>query len=507
MSNEFINILVILPIILPVLTAILQVFVHKNLTVVRSVNTFSAFLLILVAALILTAVHQEKVIAITLGSWEAPFGISFVIDYFAAIMLLISSIIFSATAIYSLGSIHIEREKYYFYPLTQILMLGINGSFLTGDLFNLFVWFEVMLISSFVLMSLGGKKAQLEGALKYVVINLISSAIFLSATGMLFGITGSLNMADLAYKISHMPDNGMLNVVAMLFLVAFGIKSAIFPMFFWLPASYHTPPSPVTALLAGLLTKVGVYVIFRVFTLIFIQDVEFTHTVLLILSGLTMLIGVLGPIAQNDFRRILSFHIVSQVGYMIMALALFSPLAIAGGIFYIVHHMVVKTNLFIISGVTKSIKGSYELEKLGGLYKLYPFLGLLFIISAFSLAGIPPLSGFWAKFILTKAGFTIEQYFIIGLSLFVGLLTLFSMSKIWTQVFWKNDPNENSDRDDFKSLPIRKKYLLFAPMIYLAGITLFISFGVDYVFEFATLAAEQLKEPSIYINAVLGGGK
>ncbi len=507
MSDNFINILIVLPLILPVFTAIFQVFLHKNLTVVRSINTFSAFLLVLVSALILVAVHQEKIIAITVGSWESPFGISLVVDYFSSIMILVSSIIFSATSIYNLGSIHIEREKYYFYPITQILMLGIYGSFLTGDIFNLFVWFEVMLISSFVLMSLGGKKAQLEGALKYVVINLISSAIFLSATGMLFGITGTLNMADLALKISKLPDTGMINVVSMLFLVAFGIKSAIFPLFFWLPASYHTPPSPITALLAGLLTKVGVYVLFRVFTLIFIQDVEFTHTVLLILSGLTMLIGVLGPIAQNDFRRILSFHIVSQVGYMIMALALFSPLAIAGGVFYIVHHMIVKTNLFIISGVTKIIKGSYELEKLGGLYKLYPFLGLLFIISAFSLAGVPPLSGFWAKFILTKAGFSIEQYFIIGLSLFVGLLTLFSMTKIWTQVFWKDDPEKYQNRNNFKMLTTGKKYLLIAPIVYLASITLFISFAVDPVFEFATYAAEQLKNPSVYINAVLGGNQ
>lgn len=505
MTNIDINIFIILPLAIPVLTAIVEVFAHRNITVVRVINTISAFLLLGITMLLMHYVIRNDIYAVTIGSWDAPFGISLVIDYFSAIMLLVSSVIFSAASVYALGSISEKRERYYFYPITQILMLGINGSFLTGDLFNLFVWFEVMLISSFVLMALGGKKQQLEGALKYVTINLISSIIFLSAIGMLFGITGTLNMADLATKIQHIPDKGLINMVSMLFLVAFGIKSAIFPLFFWLPASYHTPPSPITALLAGLLTKVGVYVIFRIYTLIFIQDISFTHTVIMVLSGLTMLIGVLGPIAQNDFRRILSFHIVSQVGYMIMAVALYTPLAIAGGIFYIVHHMLVKTNLFIISGVTKKIKGSYILEEIGGIYKGYPILAILFIISAFSLAGMPPFSGFWAKFILTKAGFSIEEYFIIGLSLFVGLLTLFSMTKIWTQVFWKDDPNENKNDIEYKNLPESKKYLMFAPMIYLAAMTLFVSFGVEHVFAIAEKAAAQLTNPEIYINAVLGG--
>ena len=384
--------------------------------------------------------------------------------------------------------------------------MGVSGVFLTGDLFNLYVWFEVMLMASFVLLALGGEKPQLEGAIKYVTLNLISSALFLTALGILYGMAGTLNMADLSRQLNNEMHMGVVSTLAMLFLVAFGIKSALFPLFFWLPASYHTPPVSVSAIFAGLLTKVGVYTLIRVFSLLFNQDIAYTHTIILVVAGFTMVTGVLGAMAQNEFRRILSFHIISQVGYMVMGLGLFTPLALAGSIFYIIHHIIVKTNLFLVSGVARRLQGSYSLEKLGGLYQTAPVLTIIFIISAFSLAGLPPLSGFWAKLILVKASLDIAGYFIAATALAVGLLTLFSMAKIWAAAFWGDQPPAVTDEDQINNVQLNApiKMALYLPMIILGMLTLTIGLLSEPFFNLATKAAEQLLNPAEYIYAVLG---
>jgi multicomponent Na+:H+ antiporter subunit D len=234
--------------------------------------------------------------------------------------------------------------------------MGVSGAFLTGDIFNLYVWFEVMLIASFVLLSLGGEKAQIEGAFNYVTLNLLSSALFLAAVGILYGMVGTLNMADLSIKLQTLQIPGLATVLAMLFFIAFGIKAAVFPLFFWLPASYHTPPVAVSALFAGLLTKVGVYSLIRVFTLLFLEDVNFTHNLILVVAGLTMVTGVLGAVAQYDFRRLLSFHIVSQIGYLLMGLGLFTVSSLAAAIFFMAHVILAKSTLFLVSGVVHRLK-------------------------------------------------------------------------------------------------------------------------------------------------------
>lgn len=500
------NQLVIFPIILPLVFAVIMLLFWKSIAAHRYINLAGSFISLLASLIILSEVISEGIISLQVGGWQAPFGISIVADYLSSIMIVITAVIGFATALYSLGTIDADREKYLYYPLLQLLLMGINGAFLTGDIFNLYVWFEVMLISSFVLLALGGRRGQLEGAIKYVTLNLLSSAIFLAAVGILYGIAGTLNMADLARKIPFLEQKELLTVVSVLFMVAFGVKAAIFPLFFWLPASYHTPPVAVSAIFAGLLTKVGVYALIRFFTTIFVHDVAFTHNLLLISAALTMLTGVLGAAAQNDFRKILSFHIISQIGYMILGLALYSPLAIAGAIFYIIHHIIVKTNLFFVSGVVKKLKGTYSLKDVGGVYKYYPLLGLLFLIPALSLAGIPPLSGFWAKFVVIKAGLEIKEYLVVGIALLVGLLTLFSMTKIWNEVFWKDDPkgNKNHIQESYKLISNYKKYMMIAPIVFLALITVIIGLYAEPFFNFASNAAHQLIDSSIYINSVLG---
>jgi multicomponent Na+:H+ antiporter subunit D len=322
-------------------------------------------------------------------------------------------------------------------------------------------------------------------------------------------MVGTLNMADLSRQMSNDMHPGVVSTLAMLFLVAFGIKSALFPLFFWLPASYHTPPVSVSAIFAGLLTKVGVYTLIRVFSLLFHQDVAYTHTLILVIAGLTMVTGVLGAMAQNEFRRILSFHIISQVGYMVMGLGLFTPLALAGSIFYIIHHIIVKTNLFLVSGVARRLQGSYQLDKLGGLYQSAPGLTIIFIISAFSLAGIPPLSGFWAKLILVRASLDVTGYLIAATALGVGLLTLFSMAKIWAAAFWGAQPQGAIPAEEatrFQLIP-SKKIALYLPMIMLGLLTLTIGLMSQPFIELATKAAEQLLNPAAYIQAVFEGIK
>ena len=413
--------LIILPIIIPLFTAIVALLAGRRAQ--RSISLLGTTALLAASIALLLQTLKAGYIVLQVGDWPAPFGISFVVDIFGAIMVLLAGIMGFATALFSWHGMDADRLKFGYAPLFNILLMGVNGAFITGDIFNMYVWFEVLLISSFVLMVLGGEKPQLEGAIKYVTLNLISSTFFLFGIAMIYSRLGTLNFADLAFKIQQVEDLGMLKVAALFFLAAFGIKAAVFPLYFWLPASYHTPPAAVSAIFAGLLTKVGVYALIRVFTLIFIHDMAFTHNLLLIIAGFTMFFGVIGAAVQYDFRRILSFHIISQIGYMVMGLGFFTKTAIAGAIFFIFHNIIAKSNLFLISGLVEKMRGTNDLKKLGGLYKLEPLIAILFIIPAFSLAGIPPLSGFWAKFLLVKAGLELEGYFITFIALFVSLLT------------------------------------------------------------------------------------
>ncbi|MEX1117947.1 MAG: Na+/H+ antiporter subunit D [Terrimicrobiaceae bacterium] len=499
---------VTLSILIPFVTALACLCCWQAPALQRGISVAGMVALLGNALWLVNEVWHRGILVVKFGNWEAPFGISLVADMLSAIMVLVTAITGVAVAVYSLAEIDAGRERYGYYGFLHFMLMGVCGAFLTGDIFNMFVWFEVMLISSFVLMTLGGERPQMEGAVKYVVLNLISSSLFLAACGILYGKIGTLNLADIALRIGDVLDPGLLTVTAALFLVAFGLKAGIFPLFFWLPASYHTPPVAVSAIFAGLLTKVGVYALIRMFTLVFTEDVGFIHSLLLGLAGLTMLTGVLGAVVQFDFRRLLSFHIISQIGYMILGLALFTPLAIAGTVFYIFHHIIVKSNLFLISGVAHRYSGTFDLKKLGGLLKASPFLAILFFIPAMSLGGIPPLSGFFAKFAVVKAGLAGDTIFgeaavwLVGIALAVGLLTLFSMTKIWAEAFWKKPGDANIPNPE--SIPLREKILLLGPIAALALLTLAIGLVPEFFFGFAMRAAEELLNPNLYIEAVLG---
>jgi multicomponent Na+:H+ antiporter subunit D len=495
--------LLVLPVLIPLTAAAVSLLLWRWRWVQRWCGVLGAAGLCAAAFGLLGSVQRHGIQAVQIGAWPAPFGITLVADLFSAIMVVLTGLIGLIVAVYSLASIDTPRESFGYYPLLHILLLGVCGAFLTGDIFNLYVWFEVLLIASFVLLALGGERAQLEGAIKYVTLNLLASALFLAAVGILYGMAGTLNMADLAHKLRHVAQPGLVTTVAMLFLIAFGIKAAVFPLFFWLPASYHTAPVAVSALFAGLLTKVGVYALMRVFTLLFVHEVHYTHTVILIIAGLTMLTGVLGAVAQREFRRILSFQVVSHIGYMLMGLGLFTSLAVAGSVFYIMHHVVVITSLFLVSGVVHRLQGTYALPHLGGLYNAYPGIAWLFFIPGLSLAGIPPLSGFVAKLALVKAGLAQQQGLIVAVALGVGLLTLFSIATIWAEVFWKPPPRQPAQQQSMGNLPQGLKPLLISTAA-LVLCTVAMGLGAEWLFTLATGAAEQLLNPADYVQTVLG---
>jgi len=493
------NWLPLLPLLTCFFVVILNCLFWRYSLLQKSTHLIGAILLLCVTGLLFYVVSFQEILVIQLGGYKAPFGITFVIDRLSAIMLLITGIIGFCVSIYATHDIKTGHQKSGFYLAYWILLMGICGAFSTGDLFNLYVWFEVMLIASFVLLVLGNHRMQLDGAMKYVSLNLVATILMLLAIAMLYAMVGTLNMADLGLKLKAYPLTGTVTTVVLLLAIAFAIKSALFPLFFWLPASYHTTNVTTAAIFAGMLTKVGVYALIRLTTLI-LPDSHYILSLLLFIAGITMLTGVLGAASEFHFRRLLSFHIISQIGYMVMGLAIHTSFALAGTIFYIVHHIIVKTNLFLISGICSKTGKTSDIRNLGGFYKQYPYLAILFFIPAFSLAGVPPLSGFWGKLILLKAALNSSHYIITAIALMVSLLTLYSMTKIWTQVFWKEQSSHAPSLESFGAI---KLFVTLFPVIILAMMTLTIGLFPQPVFKIMLQAAEQISHPEWYIHAVL----
>jgi multicomponent Na+:H+ antiporter subunit D len=327
--------------------------------------------------------------------------------------------------------------------------------------------------------------------------------IFLTAIAVLYGLTGSLNMADLSLKVAAIENRGLVEITGILFLIAFGIKAAVFPLYFWLPDSYHTPPSAVSAIFAGLLTKVGVYALIRFFTLIFVANI-FLQDTILVLAILTLVSGGLGALVQNNLRKVFSYLIICHIGFMIIGLGIFTEVAIAGAIFYLIHDIIVKTNLFMVSGLIYRITGTNSITACGGLYAQYPLFSLLIAIPLFSLVGIPPLSGFWPKISLITAAFEIENWWAIGAILFASLITLVIIAKVWANVVWKDKP-ELPERLDFRyyeKLTKEGKMQLVAPIVFLSLVSLYIGFGAEHVQQLSSRVASELMDSQQYIDAV-----
>ena len=492
--------LLVAPILIPLCSLLLAIILRRHLLAVRVLSLTGAVLLLAVGLMLVWQAAQGVVLSGQVGGWQAPFGISLVIDRLSAVMIAISALVALFTLLYGVAKDNDSTIGRDFHLFIQGLLTGICGAFITADIFNLYVWFEVLLIASFALMALGGGSRRLAGSMTYVALNLFATLIFLLSAGLVYGASGTLNMGELALIMRSGEAPPGVTPALLLMLLSFAIKAALFPVFGWLPATYHVALTAVSAMFAGLLTKVGVYALIRLVTLLWPEH-GLPHQLLLWVACATMLVGVLGAAAQTEVRRILSFHIVSQVGYMILGLALATPLALAGAVFYLIHHIVVKANLFFIGGLAARICGSERLADMGGLYKRMPWLALLFAIPALSLAGIPPLSGFWAKFLLVKASLDAAAWWAAGIALLTGVFTLLSMNKIWNEAFLKPHP-----RGEEALQRVTGMRAAWVGMSALALLTVLIGLGAGPLIDYAVAAAAQLADPQAYLQPFTGAG-
>lgn len=512
--------LIILLCVIPLVAGVLNVFLINHRAASRCVG-IASFVLVLGLALkflLYTAplTGADSVLVSQMGGWRAPFGITMVFDSLSGLLIAAAATVALGSYIHSFSTLDPAVERRYYHPLMQLLLFGVNMSFMTGDLFNLFVAFEVMLMASYSLLVIGTGFKQMRQAYKYVLLNVLASTIFLMAAGMVYGMFGTLNIADLARIVAEIeadPSRSLpagFTALAVMFLLVFGLKGAFFPLWFWLPDTYYTIPIAVAGLFGGLLTKVGVYTVARLFPLIFASNGEVggisqtIQVILIVSAAFTMFLAVLGAVSQHEVRRILSIHVISQVGYMVFGIAVMSGNALAGCAFYMIQHMVVKCALFLCCGVMEKHTGTDDLDKLGGLLKRDWKLGVLFFIAAMSLVGLPPLSGFFGKMVIIRSGFG-EGFWYLGIiGLVTGALTLLSMLKIWSYGYWNPVPgNGYPAKTEPKAVIAGNRSAYFGiAMLVLAA--LFLGFGAEPVYTVAFKAGEQLENPEAYITAVLG---
>lgn len=485
---------VTLPIILPLLFAIIS-GIYRSDHWRTTITVTGSALHTIVSAFLLWSCLQGEIQVAVIGDWLPPYGIVLVSDLFSSLFLFTISLIFLATNLY--GTVEAgTKTNTLRIPLIFILQSGISLSLLTGDFFNLFVSFEMMLVASYALVALELPEKNLKWAFSYLLINLIGTLGFLCAVAMIYGYTGHLNMAALSELFKDQNNNTLVLGWGYLLLGIFGLKAAIFPLYFWLPRTYSHLPASLAALFAGSLTKVGIYVLIRVFVVILPAPLGNLNNILLVLSTFTMILGVLGAVSCTTIRGILSYHIISQIGYMILGLSLYTPLAIASVLLFIIHNIWVKVSLFLIGGVAEQAFETDDLKKMGNLSLAMPWLAASFLIQAFSLAGLPPLSGFWGKYLLVLETIRMENYFTAAVALLTSWLTLFSMVKIWVGAFWKNSPNEKSS---IKKITLTENYISVGMLVFAS---LILGLCIEPIYNTTVLAAEQIFQKEPYIVAI-----
>lgn len=526
LSSDLIAVLAPLPVLIPLLAAAATLILGRQPRTQRYIALTALVAVVAVSVTLLALADAHGATAVQVGGWEAPIGITIVVDRLAAIMLVVSAIVLLAVMAYAVGQgIHDGSEAQpvsIFVPTYLALTAGISYAFLAGDLFNLYVGFEVLLAASFVLLTLGSSADRVRAGVSYVMVSMVSSLIFLAGIAFAYAATGTLNLADMALRLESIPSGTRTAIFGVL-LVAFGIKAAVFPLSTWLPDSYPTAPAPVTAVFAGLLTKVGIYAIIRAHTLLFPRGE--LDTVLMVCGLLTMVVGIFGAIAQTDIKRLLSFTLVSHIGYMVFGVALSTQAGLAGAIYYVAHHILVQTTLFLVVGLIERQAGSASLRRLGGLAAASPVLAIVFLVPALNLGGIPPFSGFIGKVALVQAGSaeaSVLAWVLVAGSILTSLLTLYAVARVWTKAFWRAradapegdladvgpsallDESEADiafdDREDVGRIPV----LMLIPTVALVLVGLAMTVFAGPLIDISERAAHDLRDRSTYIEAVLG---
>jgi multicomponent Na+:H+ antiporter subunit D len=499
-------------VLLPMLGAALSIVGSRSAWLQRVIGILVLAAVAALAAVLLVAADRQGPLVAELGGWPAPVGIALVADRLSALLLLVSTLVTLAVLVYAIDQRIVDYGRgtasTTFHPMYLMLCAGVSLAYLTGDLFTLFVAFELMLTASYVLITRRTGANRIRAGMTYVTVSLLSSLLFLTAIAMVYAATGTVNLADLAGRVGQLPA-GLQTVLALMLLVVFGIKAAIVPLHFWLPDSYPNAPGPVAALFAGLLTKVSFYALLRTQTLLFPRDEPWT--LMLVLAAATMLVGVLGALAQNDLNRLLSFLLVSHIGFLLYGLAVFDAAGVSGATLYAAHHITVLATLFLVSGLITRRTGTVALDRMGGLLRSAPGLAILFAIPALTLAGVPPTAGFVSKLALLQAGAgsgPAEQA-VAGVVVVASLLTLYALVRVWVRVFWGDPqpPVPDTDPDDEVLVgTARTSVPMYAATAGLIAVSLAIAVFAGPLAAMTGRAGSDLLEREPYRVAVLGDG-
>ncbi|MGI1821462.1 Na+/H+ antiporter subunit D [Exiguobacterium sp. TRN 1102] len=487
----------VFPIVIPALAAILMMFMPKRVQLQRAMALGALVMTVIVSLFLVHTVSTEGIQTLNLGNWQAPFGITLVSDMLSALLVTTSTLLTLFIVWFAVHYFSDSYEGNYLYISMLFLLVGVNGAFTTGDIFNLFVFFEVFLMSSYVLIVLGGRGVQLRESIKYLLVNIIASALFVMSVALLYGVTGTLNIADLAMKIPLVDNPDVITVIGVLFVIVFGMKGALVPLHYWLPGAYVVAPTPILAMFGALLTKVGVYSILRTYTLLFDGNGEFLQTFLMVLAVLTIFIGMTGAIAYNDVKLIIIYNIMIAVGVILYGISVNTQTSLEGSLYYLIHDMIIKAVLFMLVGMMIGITKSGQLRDMGGLITRFPLFGWTFFVAALSLAGIPPLSGFFGKLLIVSGGMDEGELFGPLLVLLSSLFVLYSVMKIFLNGFWGEAKREY----DGPLVPHTKR--LIVPVFLLLIIAVAYGFGAEAIHPYITQAIEPLVNPEIYIDAVI----
>ncbi|WP_159945643.1 MULTISPECIES: monovalent cation/H+ antiporter subunit D family protein [unclassified Nocardiopsis] len=493
--------LLLLLVAVPILGAALLIVVSWPVWLRRTVllGTCAAALVAGLALAVLT--RDGRVYAHQVGLWPGGVAIPFVADAFSSLMVATTALLILVCSGFAVATGEAGRRL--FAPLVLVLAAGVFGALLTGDLFNLFVFVEVMLLPAYGLMALAGTPRGLRGGRLLVVVSLLTSSLLLAGVALVYGTAGTVQLGELAGAARESPT---VAAGAGLVLLALWVKAAVVPVHGWLVRSYTACSPAVTALLSGLHTKVAIYALYRIYAVVFDGQSSLLWVGLAVFTA-TMLVGVLGAVGEHGTRSILVFHMVSQIGYILVGVALFSELGLMAGIFYLVHNMVVKASLFLSTGAVEYAYGTGELDRLGGVARRDPLVGLAFLGAALSLAGLPPFSGFVAKAALVAAALEQGQWVVAGVAVAVSLLTLMSMLKIWGGVFWGAPPEKEEEPGaggaavaTARRGGVRTAVLL--PSLVLTAVTLGLGLGAEVLLGLSAQAAAQLLDTSAYVGAV-----
>lgn len=492
------NNIIVLPLIIPIITAVILVFLRENNILQRIITLITMVFVTGISIMLLLAVQTEGIMRLDFSGWLPPFGILFVADSFSMLLVITANIVTVICLIYAFSTIGYRHEHMYFYPFVLLLIAGVNGSLLTGDIFNLFVCFEVMLFASYVLIALGGEKIQLRESFKYVLINVLTSWIFLVALAFLYGTVKTLNMAHIAQRVMEVGQDPLITTVAILFLIVFSIKAGLL-LFFWLPGSYIVPPTAVQALFAALLTKVGVYALIRTFTLMFPLNQEVTHTLIGIMAGITIIAGCMGALSGKDVYTISTYNVIIGIGFILIGLAVGTETAISGAIYYLIHDMLAKGLLFLLVGTMVYLTGETVVKRMSGLIQYYPLFGWMFFVVLLALTGVPPLSGFVGKILIGTGAIEAGSLVLLAIGFASSIIVLYSLLRIFLASFFGETTVSEEDKK-----PIPKGVMV--SFILLTISIVYIGVGADSLSIYVQDATRTLMNPSIYIEAILGEG-